>query len=165
MRAGDESARIFYRVHIADRIASVTTSRSKGGFMRNFVTGLAAAALLASIATPADARQRRHHRHHDDVDAGDVIAGAVVAAGIASIASAMRQARREKQDAAVDRCSAEAEGRTGGRVSEILHVARRKGYYTVEGAFEGGGDVPRDTFTCTVRRGAIYSFQATAGEA
>src|SRR5215213_11019487 len=102
--------------------------------MRSFIIGLAAAALLASAATPAAARGR-HHRHHDDIDAGDVVAGAVVAVGIAALVSSIGEAKRARQDAAVDRCSAEAEGRTGGRVSEILHVGKRTGYYTVEGAF------------------------------
>jgi hypothetical protein len=131
--------------------------------MRKLVTTLAAAALLSSFAGPAAARGR-HHRHHDDVDTGDVVAGAVVVGGLAALVSAMGEARAEKQDAAVERCSAEAEGRMGGRVSEILHVGRSKGYYTVEGAFEGNGEAPRDTFTCTVRRGAIYSFETSGGE-
>ena len=128
--------------------------------MRTFVTSLVAAALLASVAAPADARGRRHHRHHDAVDAGDVVAGAVVVGGIAALVSAIGEARRAKQDAAVDRCSAEAEGRTGGRVSQILHVSKRKGYYTVEGALDAG-----DSFTCTVRRGTIYEFRAGGEEA
>jgi hypothetical protein len=133
--------------------------------MRKFASGLAAAALLAAIAAPADARGRRHHRHHDDVDAGDVVAGAVVAAGIAALVSSIGEAKRARQDSAVDRCSAEAEGRTGGRVSEILHVGKRKGYYTVEGALDGGRDGPGDSFTCTVRHGTIYDFRAGTGEA
>jgi hypothetical protein len=128
--------------------------------MRRFVTGIAAAALLSSLATPAPARGR----HHDDVDAGDVVAGAVVIGGIAALASAIGEARREKQDAAVERCAAEAESRTGGRVAEILHVGKRKGYYTVEGALEGGGDGPGNSFTCTTRHNAIYDFQAGGGE-
>lgn len=128
--------------------------------MRLIVISLAAAALLASVAAPADARGRRHHRHRDDVDAGDVVAGAVVAVGIAALVSSIGDARRARQDAAVGRCSAEAETRTGGRVTEILHVGRHNGYYTVEGALDGG-----DSFTCTVRRGAIYDFQAGGGEA
>ncbi len=128
--------------------------------MRSFITGFTAAALLATLASPADAG-RRHHRHHDDVDAGDVVAGAVVIGGIAAIASAIKEDRRRKQDLAVDRCSGEAEGRTGERVAEIFHVGRRKGYYTVEGALDGGaGD-----FTCTVRRGAVYEFRTRAEEA
>jgi hypothetical protein len=133
--------------------------------MRLFVTSLAAAALLASVASPADARGRRHYRHHDDVDAGDVVAGAVVAVGLAALVSSIGEAKRAKQDAAVDRCSAEAEGRTGGRVSEILHVGKRKGYYTIEGALDDGGDGTGSSFTCTVRRGTIYDFQAGHGEA
>lgn len=131
--------------------------------MRTFITGLTAAALLAALASPADAR-RRHHRHHDDVDAGDVVATAVVVGGIAAIASAIREDKRRKQDAAVDRCSAEAESRTGERVAEIFHVGRRKGYYTVEGALDGESG-PGNNFTCTVRRGAVYEFQTRADEA
>ena len=128
--------------------------------MRNVITGLTAAALLAALASPADAR-RRHHRHHDDVDAGDVVAGAVVIGGIAAIASAIREDKRRKQDLAVDRCSGEAESRTGERVAEIFHVGKRKGYYTVEGALEGD----RTGFTCTVRRGAVYEFRTRTDEA
>ena len=128
--------------------------------MRNFITGLTAAAMLAALASPAEAR-RRHHHHHDDVDAGDVVAGAVVIGGIAAIASAIREDKRRKQDMAVESCSSEAESRTGERVADIFHVGRRKGYYTVEGALEGD----HTAFTCTVRRGAIYSFETRSDEA
>jgi hypothetical protein len=131
--------------------------------MRKFITALAAASLLATLASPADAR-RRHYRHHDDLDSGDVVAGAVVIGGIAAIASAIREGKRRKQDIAVDRCSAEAESRTGDRVAEIFSVGRRKGYYTVEGALDGG-DGPGNSFTCTVRRGTIYDFRTRADEA
>jgi hypothetical protein len=131
--------------------------------MQKIVTGLAAAALLATIAAPADARGRRHHRHHNDVDAGDVVASAVVAVGIAALVSSIGEAKRARKDAAVERCAAEAEGRTGDRIAEILHVGKRKGYYTVEGALDGGGDGPGNSFTCTVRHGTIYDFRA--GEA
>jgi hypothetical protein len=132
--------------------------------MRLIVTSLAAVALLASAAAPADARGRRHHRHHDDVDAGDVVAGAVVIGGVAALFSAIGEAKRARQDAAVERCSVEAENRTGGRVSEILHVGKRKGYFTVEGALDSG-DGAGSSFTCTVRRGTIYDFQAGGEEA
>jgi hypothetical protein len=132
--------------------------------MRKFITGVAAAALLASLATPAAARGRHHRHHHDDVDAGDVVAGTVVIGGIAALVSAIGEGNRQKQDAAVDRCAGEAENRTAGRVSEILHVAKRNGYYTVEGALDGDADGPRDTFTCTIRHGTIYSFQTSAGQ-
>ncbi|HYG46534.1 MAG TPA: hypothetical protein VD846_01200 [Allosphingosinicella sp.] len=131
--------------------------------MRKFISAFAAAALLACFASPADAK-RRHHRHQDDVDAGDVIAGAVVIGGIAAIASAIRDEKRRKQDLAVDRCSLEAERRTGETVSEIFHVSKRKGYYTVEGALDGEAG-PGGNFTCTVRRGAVYEFRSRADEA
>ncbi|MGZ8286613.1 MAG: hypothetical protein ACXW27_06280 [Allosphingosinicella sp.] len=131
--------------------------------MRKLITGLTAAAMLAALASPADAR-RRHHRHHDDVDAGDVVAGAVVIGGIAAIASALKADKRRKQDSAVDRCSGEAESRTGERVAEIFSVGKRKGYYTVEGALDGG-DGPGHGFICTVRRGTIYDFRTRADEA
>jgi len=131
--------------------------------MRKLIIGVIMAAMVASLASPAEAR-RRHHRHHDDVDAGDVVAGAVVIGGIAAIASAIKQDKRRKQDMAVDRCSGEAESRTGERVAEIFSVGKRKGYYTVEGALDGG-DGPGAGFTCTVRRGTVYEFQTRAGEA
>jgi hypothetical protein len=123
--------------------------------MRRTVTGLTAAALIAAIAAPADARHRRHHRHHDHVDAGDVVAGAVLVGGIAALVSAIDESKRRKQDAAVDRCSAEAESRTGARVAEIFRVGKRNGFYTVTGALDDEAD-----FTCTIRRGTVYSFQA-----
>jgi hypothetical protein len=48
--------------------------------------GAAAATIVA--ATPADARDRGYGRGHDGIDAGDVIAGALIIGGIAAIASA-----------------------------------------------------------------------------
>lgn len=132
--------------------------------MRNWIAGAAAASLVLTAAAPAAARGRHHH--HDDVDAGDVVAGAVIVGGIAAIASAITQGNRQKQDAAVEGCSNEAENRTGGRVSEIRHVRKSKGYYTVEGwldaAAEGG---PRHSFACTIRNGSVYSFRTDAEEA
>jgi hypothetical protein len=126
--------------------------------MRRFIAGAAAAALLGSIlAAPADARGR-WHRHHDDVDAGDVVAGALVIGGIAALSSAIGEGGRQKQDAAVDTCSREAESRLDGRVTEISGVTKSKGYYTVEGAVEGGRG-----FSCTIRNGSVYGFRS-AGE-
>ena len=127
--------------------------------MRLFATRLAAAALLRPLAAPAEAGGR-HHRNDDNVTA-HVIAGAVVIGGIAALASAaIGEAGREKQDRAVERCATEAEGRIGGRVSEILFVGKRKGFYTVEGAIDRG-----TSFTCTVRGGTIYDFQSGSDEA
>jgi hypothetical protein len=126
--------------------------------MRNIVGGLAALSLLAVAAAPAEARHR--HRDRVDVDAGDVVAGAVVLGVIAALASSNNN---QKQDRAVGICSGEAESRIGGRVSDIFGVSKRKGYYTVEGAVEGDGGPP-ERFTCTVRRGVLYSFRSDAGE-
>lgn len=125
------------------------------------VTAVAAAALLLSgLATPAEAG-RRHRHHHDDVDAGDVVAGAVLVGGIAALASGIKRARRARQDAAVEACAGEAEYRSGGRLSEILTVDKRKGYYRVEGALDSDrdGDGFQQTFTCTVRNGRIYAMR------
>ena len=129
--------------------------------MRSIIGGLAALSLVALAASPAEAG-RRHHRHHDnDVDAGDVVAGALVIGAIAALASSNSHA---KQDRAVDTCSSEAESRIGGRVSDIFGVSKRKGYYTVEGAVDG--DVGQETrFTCTIRRGVLYSFRTGLEEA
>ena len=122
--------------------------------MRTFIGGLAALSILAVAAAPAEARHR--YRERVDVDAGDVVAGALVIGAIAALASSDNGA---KQDRAVDTCSAEAEGRIGGRVSDIFGVSKRKGYYTVEGAVDGEGG-PETRFTCTIRRGVVYSFRS-----
>ena len=128
--------------------------RSKG--IKLFV----AAALVAScLATPADARGRWRHHRHDDADAGDVIAGAALVGGIFALASAIGRDNRRRQDAAVDDCANEAESRGNGRVSEIVAVSKRKGYYTVEGLVGGEESSAGSSFLCTVRNGRIYSFQ------
>lgn len=49
---------------------------------------IATAATALATATPAEAQRRYHDRHHDGIDAGDVIAGALIIGGIAAIASA-----------------------------------------------------------------------------
>jgi hypothetical protein len=126
-------------------------------------TGLAAAVLLAAAAAPADAGGRHRRHHHNDIDADDLIAGAVVVGGLAAIASAIGEGNRAKQDAAVDACAAEAESRTGGRVADIVRVGKRRGYFTVEGELDGA-EAGR-FFTCTVRRGTIYRFQTGGGGA
>ena len=122
------------------------------------IAGFAAAALLmTTLGAPAEARHRR-----DNVDAGDVIGGAIVLGGIAALLSAgSTQRKRAKQDAAVDACASEAEYRAGARVSDILSVSKRKGFYTVEGLLDGDGDGlgHQTSFTCTVRGGSIYSFR------
>ena len=129
------------------------------------IMSIAAAALLATTAAaPADARGRHRHHHDDDIDAGDIVAGAIVIGGIAAIASSIKRNKRLKQDAAVEACAQEAEYRSGGRLSEILHVAKRRGYYNVEGALDADPD--RDgygrTFSCTVRNGRIYGLRLSS---
>jgi predicted secreted Zn-dependent protease len=131
--------------------------------MRQAIHWAAAAALIATAAAPAEAR--RWHRHHDDVDAGDVVTGAIVVGGIAAIANAITQGNREKQDAAVDACAGEAENRIGGRVSDIGRVSKSKGYYTVEGQVEQADGGPRQSFSCTVRNGTVYGFRTAGPEA
>jgi hypothetical protein len=116
--------------------------------------------LLAASTAPADAR--RWHRHHDDLDAGDVVAGAVVVGGIAAIASAITQGGREKQDSAVEACSHEAESRLGGHVTEVGRVSKSKGYYTVEGLVEMEEGSGRQPFSCTIRNGTLYGFHTPA---
>src|SRR5689334_15862757 len=91
--------------------------------MRKIVIALAAASLLA--AGPASARNRHWH-HHDDVDAGDVVAGVAVVGTLAALVSAIGSGNQQKQDAAVDACTREAESRTGGRVAGIAHVGKSK---------------------------------------
>ena len=130
--------------------------------MRRLIALAASAALLATVATPAQARHWHHH-HDDGVD--DVVGGALLVGGIAAIASAITQGNRQKQDAAVEGCSTEAQSRTGSRVLEIVHVGKSKGYYTVDGRLDGSGDGPGHAFTCTIRNGSIYSFRTDAAEA
>jgi hypothetical protein len=131
------------------------------------ISAVAAAALLATTAAaPAEARGR-HHRHHDRVDGGDVLAGAVLVGGIAAIAASIKRNKRARQDDAVEACTEEAQYRSGGRLSEILHVAKRRGYYNVDGALDADldGDGYGQTFSCTVRNGRIYSLRLSRNEA
>jgi hypothetical protein len=130
--------------------------------MRRLIAAAAASSLLVAAATPAGARGRHHH--HDD-GVNDAIGGALLIGGIAAIASAITQGNRAKQDAAVEGCSTEAESRTGGRVAEIVHVGKSKGYYTVEGRLEGADGGPPGRFSCTIRNGSIYGFRADPAEA
>ena len=154
------------------------------------IIGLAAAACMlgGAVAAPADAHEWHGHYyyHHHDGGFSDFVAGAVLVGGVAALVSAIRGNDRARQDAAVDRCAHEAEGRTGGQVGDITHVASSKGYYTVEGTLDAGFDGPppppgRDgaappppppptldgplAFRCVVHNGTIYSFRTTPGVA
>jgi hypothetical protein len=132
--------------------------------MKKAILAAAALAVIASTAAaPAEAR-RRHHRHGDGVDAGDVVAGVAIVGGIAAIASAIGEKNRAKQDDAVDTCAQEAEYRSHGELSEVTHVSKRKGYFTVEGLIDADAGDPT-SFTCTVRNGRIYSMRLSSDEA
>lgn len=128
--------------------------------MKRAIAGAAAAALLAASAAPAQAGG--WHHHHDDVDAGDVFTGVAVVGGIAALFSAISQGNVARQDAAVDVCSHEAEGRLRGPVAEIGHVSKSKGYYTVEGVVAVEQSGARAPFSCTVRNGTLYGFRGDA---
>jgi hypothetical protein len=120
-------------------------------------------AMITSTAfAPAEARWR-HHRHGGGVDAGDVVAGVAIVGGIAAIASAIGEKKRAKQDDAVDTCAQEAEYRSRGELSEVTHVSKRKGYYTVEGLLDADSIDPT-SFSCTVRNGRIYSMRLDRDE-
>jgi hypothetical protein len=131
--------------------------------MKRAIFWAAASALLGTAVAPAEARH--WYRHHDDVDAGDIVAGAIVVGGIAAIASAITKGNRAKQDAAVDGCAQEAESRTGGRVAGIGRVSKSKGYYSVEGETERADGGPRESFSCMIRNGIVYGFRTLGPEA
>jgi hypothetical protein len=120
--------------------------------VRKSISGLAALSLIALAAAPAEAGRR--HRDRPDETVGDVVAGALILGAIAVFASARGNA---KHDRAVDMCSAEAENRIGAPLTTILNVSKRKGYHTVAGAVEKQDGTPVH-FSCTVRRGVLYSF-------
>lgn len=123
-----------------------------------------AAATAALVAVPASARGGwgGHGRHHDGIDAGDVIAGALIIGGIAAIATAAsnnrgdRYGRYDRYDrgdryggygyydngynsrAAVDQCVRTAQreaSRYGGwaRVTDVSRIDRVRGGYEVRG--------------------------------
>lgn len=65
-------------------MSKTSNTLAKGG-----IAAFAAGALALASASPAEAR----HRHHDRIDAGDIIAGALIIGGIAAIASAASKNR------------------------------------------------------------------------
>jgi hypothetical protein len=114
---------------------------------------LAAGAMALSSASPAYAQYRDRDRR-DGIDAGDVIAGALIIGGIAAVAAAAgrdrdrygRNDRYERYDRgyaardAVEQCVYAAEGTAnryswGGRskVTDIRNIDRRRDGYRVRG--------------------------------
>ena len=59
---------------------------------------VAATAAMLLMSTAAVARPGDRHRGHDRIDAGDVIAGALIIGGIAAIASAASNNRNDRYD-------------------------------------------------------------------
>ena len=153
------------------------------------MTGVAAAAMLAVSAAPA---QANHRRSHDGIDAGDIVTGVAILGGIAAIAAAVgndgnrygygyRNRYRDGYTNAVNACGYEAERYGRGRV-HVTDVDRRgNDSYRVRGVIEGGYDRydrgydrrydrdygrydydrrDRDSFTCVARgNGRIQDFR------
>ncbi len=119
-------------------------------------TALLATATVAMAAVPAAARD--HRRGHDGIDAGDVIAGALVIGGIAAIASAASDGNRYRGDrydrydrnygyndygrggdsrSAVDRCVRAVQSQASrygwARVTDVTRIDRTRGGYEVRG--------------------------------
>ena len=142
------------------------------GIFNKAALTLGTAALLTVSAAPAQARgwHGYGHRHHDRVDAGDVLTGIGILAGIAIIASAASKSDRQDRapeprsypsypeddggyqssrsgggdvSSAVQSCSAEVERRADATVSEIGSVTRDGDGWRVEGTLDTGR-----TFTC-----------------
>ena len=65
---------------------------------RTIVGTVAAGAIALSAASPAMARPGERHGDRDGVDAGDVIAGALIIGGIAAIAAAADDDRDDRYD-------------------------------------------------------------------
>lgn len=149
------------------------------GILNKAALALGTAALLTVSAAPAEARSWRGygHRHHDRVDAGDVLTGIGILAGIAIIASAASKSDRHDRapeprsypsypendgsypssrsgnsdvGSAVQACSAEAEQRADANVSEIRSVTRDGAGWRVQGSLDTG-----EGFTCGATDGRV----------
>lgn len=102
-----------------------------------------------------EAENRRRYRRHDDgIDAGDIIAGAVIIGGIFAIASAVdssnRDSRRDSDyvsngafDRAIDACVNQVERQQ--RIGAVENVGRTRTGYSVSGTLYNGSG-----FTCAV---------------
>ncbi|BBC72520.1 conserved hypothetical protein [Altererythrobacter sp. B11] len=120
---------------------------------RGLIGTVAAGAVAITSASPAFARERRYD-HDDGIDAGDVIAGALIIGGIAAVAAAASNNRdrrdyrdyrdgrgyRDSPRSAVEQCVYAAERTAsrysyGGRakVTDIRDIDRRRDGYRVKG--------------------------------
>ncbi|MBT2133348.1 hypothetical protein KK137_03280 [Croceibacterium sp. LX-88] len=123
---------------------------------------IAAGAMAVTATVPAQA-QSRNHRDNDGIDAGDIIAGALIIGGIAAVASAVgrdndrynrydggdygrydrgydnRYARAGNPRQAVEQCVNAAERganrsyRGNSQVTDIRNIDRKRDGYTVKG--------------------------------
>ena len=126
-------------------------ARSLKALVKGGIATLAVGAMTLSAATPAYAQYRDRQRD-DGIDAGDVIAGALIIGGIAAVASAVGRDRDDRYDRdgrydrgyavrdAVEQCVHAAEGTAnryswGGRskVTDIRDVDRKRDGYRVRG--------------------------------
>lgn len=138
----------------------------------------AAAATAVAASTPAMARDG-HHRGRDNIDAGDVIAGALIIGGIAAIASAgSRNGRYDDRGrdyntengyyrdgynsrSAVEQCVRAAErdaSRYGrARITDVTSINRIRGGYEVRGRLiVAGRDFGRRSYNGWDRYGNNY---------
>lgn len=161
------------------------------------MTGAPVAPFAVGKAEARDWRGDRHwgrHRHRDRVDAGDIIAGAIIIGGIAAIASGISKAERDKDDwdrdgrfgyedrtDAVDVCARAAEDearRDAPRayVRTIDSVSNSGARYRVKGTVEverprgwdrdkAGTYTDRVRFSCTARNGSVVAFRFEDGYA
>lgn len=106
------------------------------------VGAVAAGAMAVASAAPAQERDRDRDRRDDDgIDAGDIIAGALIIGGIAALASAGgRYSRAGSPRRAVEQCIRAAERdatryswRGDAHVTDIRKVDRKRDGYTVKG--------------------------------
>lgn len=130
---------------------SITKALAKGT-----IATVAAGAMAVTATVPAQA-QSRNHRDNDGIDAGDIIAGALIIGGIAAIATAA--SRDNNRDGygrydrgyngynragnprqAVEQCIAAAERganrssyRGNSQVTDIRNIDRKRDGYTVKG--------------------------------
>jgi hypothetical protein len=131
---------------------------------------VAAGAMALASATPAMAQDRYRDRGDDGIDAGDIIAGALVIGGIAAVAGAIGRNDRyrgtygepyygDRYDnrygyqggnsrQAVEQCVRAAQrGAYGARVTDIRNIDRNRYGYRVKGTLivnERGGGWGRD---------------------
>ncbi len=151
--------------------------------LRKLVTAAAAAALLATSATPAFARPWGYGGgyyqgggyygggyDHGGGSGGALVGGLIVGGLLGAVVASSNNDRgsrgREEyrgpapQDRAAEACAAAVEGERGGRVSQITDVGAFGDGWRVEGVIDSGerdarGYFQPDSFSCSVRYGRV----------